>query len=162
MIFTLMSLTLSLSRSSSSFLSYFEMKFFTLILTSPPLVSACPTLSTCVIAVCKISISFFNFTPYYLLGEQNCWMHCSMRMSARREKHSWRENNPLLCSSLMAPTHRVPFGANYNSFFFFYNVMSPKESIIEQSLGIIYITVMNSSYNTCFTTPSAPYNVLWN
>lgn len=47
-------------------------------------------------------------------------------------------------------------------FFFslFYNVMSPKESIIEQSLGIIYITVMNSRYNKCFMTPSAPYNVL--
>lgn len=166
MIFTLMSLTVSPFQEQVGFFFLYTHKsqdLFRNTHTHPHSFSArigvCHILSTCVIAICKISN--FKFTPYYLLGEQNCWMHHSVRMSAGNKSHSWGENNPPLCSSVMAVTHRVPFGANY-IFFFFYNAMSPKESIIEQSLGIIYITVMNSSYNKCFMAPSAPYNVLWN
>lgn len=97
--------------------SYSEMKFFILILTSPLLVSACPILSTCVIAICNLSIYFFNFTPYYLLGEQSCWMHHSTRMSAGRKTIAG-EKITLFCVAPSWHQHIVALWSQLQFFFF--------------------------------------------
>lgn len=167
MIFTLMSRTVSLSRIQDLFVSA-QTSSLILKHTHPHFSSArlaVPrTVNLCYRHLYNKHL-FFNFTPYYLLGEQNCWMRHSVRMSAGRKARAG-EKITLFCVPPSWHQHIVcPLEPITIFFFFFspfYNVMSPKESIIEQSLGIIYITVMNSSYNKCFMTPSAPYNVLWN
>lgn len=64
-------------------------------------------------------LRFLNFASIYMksrkrhstamsAGEKN-----KTKQKKGKEKRSWRGNNPLLCFSLTAPTHHMPFGANY-------------------------------------------------
>lgn len=135
-IFTLMSLAVSLSRSRCFFFFPVHHIISGLVLKWNSSHDSSLLLCWCHCATRTVNFSyhhlwnkhlFFNFTPYYLLREENCWMHRSTRVSAGRKTRAG-EKITLFCVSpswhqhVVCPLEPITILFIYLFIFFFFNL----------------------------------------